>query len=81
MLYDCFQVACESNLWVTVGLLLCAIAVVQGASYRLEFLHTHRMILFHDESFKKELLNLLFAGHDEFSCRFIKDAIYYSDVA
>ena len=81
VLYDCFQVACESNLWVKVGLLLCAIAVVQGASYRLEILHTHRMILFHDESFKKELLSLLFAGHDEFSCRFIKDAIYYSDVA
>ena len=77
VLYDSFQAACECKLWVKSGLLLCAVAVVQGASYLSGHLHKHRMILFNNEAFKTELYRLSSAGQDVFGCSFLKDATRY----
>ena len=79
--YDCFSVACESCLWVKAGLLLCAVGVVEGALYLAERLHKDKMVLFHNEGFKKAICRLSSAGHKEFGCKLLKDAVYYSDVA
>ena len=79
--YDCFRAACERRLWEKAGLLLCAVAVVEGAPYLAERLHKDKMVLFSNEGFRKAIFKLSCAGHKEFGCKFLKDAVYYSDIA
>ena len=66
VLYDCFHAAYDRVLFDKAGLLLCAIAVVEGASVLVGRINKQRTILFHDEAFRREMFRLASVGHVEF---------------